>query len=151
MNSSSDVTSAWYWEGNVVDAIARCLAVDEWHIVAKADTCTKERGIDLRAERNGRTLLIEAKGFPSTSYRDPRRAGEIKRTNPTSQAQRWYPHAFLKAMRLQTCYPDATVAIAFPDCPIYRTLFDETRCGLAKLGVAFLMVDEAGKMTAWQL
>jgi hypothetical protein len=59
-----DVTQDWFWEGNVVEAIARDLERDAWRIVSKANTHSKERGVDLHAERNGRSLLIEAKGYP---------------------------------------------------------------------------------------
>ena len=52
-------------------------------------------------------------------------------------------------MRLQTKYPDAVVALAFPDFPRYRALFEETRIGLVKLGVALLTVDETGKVVIW--
>ena len=38
-----DVTSDWFWEGNVVEAIARALVQDGWTIVGKADTHSKER------------------------------------------------------------------------------------------------------------
>src|SRR5262245_64586606 len=69
-------TADWYWEGNVVEAIARHLERDGWSIVTKADTRTKERGIDIYAVRSGRVLLVEAKGYPSKSCRDPRRGGE---------------------------------------------------------------------------
>ena len=94
-------------------------------------------------------MLVEAKGYPSTSYRDPRRTGEHKPTNPTNQAQQWYSHALLKVLRPQTAYPEAKVALAFPDFPRYQTLFDETRLGLAKLGLAVLMVSESGQLSAW--
>jgi Holliday junction resolvase len=60
-----DVTADWYWEGNVVEAIARFLTKDGWVIVGKADTQSKERGVDIRASREGRMLLLEAKGYPS--------------------------------------------------------------------------------------
>ncbi|MEX2375296.1 MAG: hypothetical protein WD942_06875, partial [Dehalococcoidia bacterium] len=33
----TDTTADWYWEGNVVDAIARYLAADGWTILSKAD------------------------------------------------------------------------------------------------------------------
>jgi hypothetical protein len=79
-----DVTAAWYWEGNVVEAI---LERTRWAIVSKADTHSKERGVDIYASRDDRTLLVEAKGYPSKNYRDPRRAGEVKATSPTNQAQ----------------------------------------------------------------
>jgi hypothetical protein len=139
-----DVTADWYWEGNVVKAIARFLAQNGWKIVSKADTRSKERGADIRASRNGMTLLLEAKGYPSRNYRDPRRAGDVKPTNPTNQAQQWYSRALLKAMRLQTKHPEAVVALGFPDFPRYRALFEETRGHLTKLGIAMLTVREDG-------
>lgn len=144
-----DVTADWYWEGNVVEAIASFLAQEGWMIVGKADTHSKERGVDIQASRNGRMLLLEAKGYPSKNYRDPRRAGEVKPTNPTNQAQQWYSHALLKVMRLQTKHPEAVVALGLPEFPRYRALFEETRAGLAKLGVAMLTVRADGTVTTW--
>jgi len=146
-----DVTTDWFWEGNVVDAIARFLAKDGWTIIGKADTHSKERGVDIHAMRNGQTLLVEAKGYPSKNYRDPRRADDVKPTNPTNQAQQWYSHALLKVMRLQTKYPEAAVALGFPDFPRYRTLFEQTCGALAKLGVAMLTVRVDGSVEAWRL
>jgi len=146
-----DVTTDWFWEGNVVEALTLFLASEGWQIVSKADTHSKERGVDIHATRENTTLLVEAKGYPSKDYRDPRRAGETKRTNPTNQAQHWYSHALLKALRLQTKYPGATVALAFPDFPRYRALFEETHIGLTKLGVALLTVQENGEVRKWGL
>ncbi|WP_431201565.1 hypothetical protein ACQ86E_20735 [Bradyrhizobium betae] len=144
-----DVTKDWFWEGNVVDALAKQLDRDGWTIITKANTHSKERGVDIHAERAGRALLIEAKGFPSKFYRNPERASETKPTNPTNQAQQWYSHALLKAMRLQTKHPDALVALAFPDFPRYRTLYDETQGGLDKLGVARFLVKEDGQVDSF--
>lgn len=146
-----DVTQEWFWEGNVVEAIARDLQQEAWRIVSKANTHSKERGVDLHAERNGTSLLVEAKGYPSSTYRNPSRAGQLKPTNPSNQAQHWYSHALLKVMRLQTKYPDALVVIGLPDFPRYRALFDETRGGLQKLGVGLLMVSKNGRVQYWGL
>jgi hypothetical protein len=146
-----DVTTDWFWEGNVVNALAHCLAGKGWKIEGQADTNSKERGVDLRASRDGRTLLVEPMGYPSTTYRDPRRADERKPTNPTNQAQQWYSHALLKVLRLQTAYPQAKVALAFPDFPRYETLFRETKLGLEKLGIAVLFVDSLGQVREWGL
>jgi hypothetical protein len=146
-----ETTADWYWEGNVVEAIACFLARGGWTIVSKADTHSKERGVDLQASKGGRTLLVEAKGYPSKNYRDPRRANEVKPTNPTNQAQHWYSHALLKAMRLQTKHPDALVALGLPDFPRYRALFEETQGGLAKLGVAMVTVKSDGTVETWGL
>ncbi|HUZ96766.1 MAG TPA: hypothetical protein VMU57_17825 [Edaphobacter sp.] len=96
-------------------------------------------------------LLIEVKGYPSKSYRDPRRFEEVKPTNPTNQAQQCCSHALLKVMRLQTKYPKAVVALAFPDFPRYRALFEETQGGLAKLEVAMLTMRADGIVLTWGL
>ncbi len=96
-------------------------------------------------------LLVEAKGYPSTIYRDPRRACERKPTNPTNQAQQWYSHALLKLLRLQNEHPQAKVALALPDFPRYQTLFSETKLGLEKLGVAVLIVNASGQLWEWRL
>jgi hypothetical protein len=149
--SDVDVTADGYWEGNVVEAIAHFLALNGGTIVGKADTHSKERGVDIQATRHRETLLLEAKGYPSKNYRDPRRAGEVKPTNPTNQAQQWYSHALLKVMRLQTKHPDAVVALGLPEFPRYRALFEETRGGLARLGVALLSVRSDGTVTTWGL
>lgn len=146
-----DITEDWYWEGNVVDTIAHFLAQKGWTIISKANTRSKERGVDIHASRDGRALLVEAKGYPSKSYRDSRRAGEVKPTNPINQAQQWYSHALLKVMRLQTAYPEAMVALAFPDFPRYRALFQETQVGIAKLGLAMFIVHVDGTVTTWGL
>jgi hypothetical protein len=146
---SVDVTTDWFWEGNIVNALAQDLASKGWKIESKADTHSKERGVDLRLSRQGKLLLIEAKGYPSRSYRDPLRASERKPTNPTNQAQHWYSHALLKALRLQTTYPQAKVAIAFPDFPRYQVLFNETKLGLEKLGIAVLFVNQTGQICEW--
>jgi hypothetical protein len=137
--SSMDLPGDWFWEGRVVDALERYLINHGWTILSKANTFLKQQGIDIHASRAGKDLLVEVKGYPSTAYRDPKRAGEQKPTNPTNQAQHWYSHALLKALRLQGQHPDATVAIAFPDFARYRTLFGETRTSLEKLGIGFML------------
>jgi hypothetical protein len=44
-----DVTTDWYWEGNVVEAIGRFLESSGWVILNKANTHSKERGVDIHA------------------------------------------------------------------------------------------------------
>lgn len=146
--SESDAPTEWFWEGNVVDAVERHLKETGWQIVSKADAASKQRGIDLHAERHGTVLLVEAKGYPSKGYRDPARWTEIKPTSQTNQAQHWFSHALLKAMRLQTKNPGAKVALAFPDFPRYRALLRETEGSLRKLGIAVLFTFESGRIEA---
>jgi len=150
-HAATDVTTDWFWEGNVVETLATYLSNAGWKIISKANTRVKERGVDIHASRGGVVLLIEAKGYPSSSYRDPKRSAEQKRTNPSLQAQQWYSHAILKAMRLQTEYPNATVALALPDFPRYRVLFKETQAAFKKLGVAMLTIKQNNEIEIWGL
>jgi Holliday junction resolvase-like predicted endonuclease len=149
--SVRDVTADWFWEGNVVEALARYFDREGWVIVNKADTRSKERGVDICARKGETTLLVEVKGYPSAGYRDPRRAAERKPTNPTSQSQQWYSHALLKALRLQTKHPQSKVAIGLPDFPRYRALFEETKMGFQRLGLVLLTVNANGEVQTWGL
>jgi hypothetical protein len=54
-------------------------------------------------------------------------------------------------MRLQTKHPHALVALGFPNFPRYRALFEETRGGLLKLGVAMMTVCADGHVETWGL
>ena len=87
-----------------------------------ANTATKEHGIDVIAARDGQTVGVEVKGFPSRGYADPARAGEVKRTSPSTQAGHWYSQAVLAAMRLRGKEPEWRSVIALPDFPRYREL-----------------------------
>jgi hypothetical protein len=145
------VPTDWYWEGNVVDAVVRYLLAGGWAVLRQADTNSRERGIDVHAVKEGITLLIEAKGYPSQSYRDPARASERKPTSPSLQAQHWYSHALLKTIRLQTAHADALIALALPNFPRYQKLYEETRDALQKLGIAALFVEETGDVRAFGL
>ena len=142
-------TKDWFWEGNVAVGIAKYLSYEGWSLDNIANTFSKERGIDIRASKDGQILLMEVKGYPSSSYRDPKRSGEKKPTAPSLQAQHWYSHALLKALRLQTAHPDALVAIGLPNFPRYQKLFEETKTGLNKLGIALLSLSEDGAVENW--
>jgi hypothetical protein len=139
-------TQEWFWEGNVATSVSQYLLEHEWKILSLADTRTRERGLDIHAIGDGHELVIEVKGYPSRSYRDQKRATERKPTSPTLQAQHWYSHAFLKAVRLQSSYPKAIVALAFPDFPKYRLLFAETANACQTLKIGMLFVSNAGQI-----
>ncbi|PZR14732.1 MAG: hypothetical protein DI539_18665 [Flavobacterium psychrophilum] len=149
MKARNDIPDDWFWEGKVVETLVHHLEKDGWHLLNIANTASRARGHDIQAQKENRILLIEVKGYPSTSYRDPNRAHEKKRTQPTLQAQHWYAQVLLKAMRLQTSHPNATVAIGLPDFPRYRTLFDETRFALQRLNLQIWGVSENGEVTIW--
>lgn len=131
-------------EANVQALVVAHLVQEGWRILSVADTASKEHGIDIVAERRGTTLGIEVKGYPTTTYADPRRVGEIKPTQPTTQAVHWYAQAMLAAMRLRHRQPDYRSVIALPDFPRYQRLIEETESSLALAGIEVWLVEQSG-------
>lgn len=139
-----DVGGEWHTEANVQAALVTALAGGGWRILSVANTATKEHGIDVIAARDGRTVGVEVKGFPSRNYADPARAGEAKRTSPSTQAGHWYSQAVLAAMRLRGKEPEWGSVIALPDFPRYRDLHAETAGSLAAAKIEVWWVDQTG-------
>jgi len=145
-DTASALEGEWHTETRVQAALVTALVGDGWRIVSVADTATREHGIDVVASREEQTAGIEVKGYPSRAYADPRRAGEVKRTQPSTQAGHWYAQAVLAAMRLRGKKPQWRSVIALPDFPRYRDLFAETASSLHVARIEVWWVDEAGKV-----
>jgi hypothetical protein len=137
----------WSWEGNVQAAAISRLSARGWRIRRVADTGSREHGTDVVAERAGRILHAEVKGWPSSQYVDPRRAAEPKRTNPGVQARVWFADALMHALRLRDAHTSDAVAIVLPDTGTYRGLASAIAASLDRAEVAVLFVDEAGDVT----
>lgn len=137
-------TGEWHSEANIQSLLVTALATDGWRILSVANTATKEHGIDVIASRDGQTVGIEVKGFPSRAYANPARAGEEKRTSPSTQAAHWYAQAVLAAMRLRGKEPSWRSVMALPDFPRYRTLHSETVGSLEAAGIDVWWVDRTG-------
>ncbi|QIG44474.1 hypothetical protein G5V58_18305 [Nocardioides anomalus] len=140
----SGTVGEWHTEANVQASLVTALAADGWRILSVANTTTKERGIDVIASGDGRTAGVEVKGFPSRNYADPARAGEVKRTSPSTQAGHWYSQAVLAAMRLRGREPQWSSVIALPDFARYRDLYQETAGSLSAAQIEVWWVSEAG-------
>lgn len=143
-SGSRVVTDDWFYEDQVAQTLASHLRKEGWSIGPVLSAKLKERGVDITADRDGQSLLVEVKGYPSQYYRDEARRDEVKRTNPVNQAQHWFSDALLKVMRLQARAPKALVAMAFPDFHRYRSLYDEVGASLATLRITVFFVDESG-------
>ena len=107
----------WHTEANGQAFLVTALVSDGLRILSVANTATTEHGIDVIAARDGQTVGVEVKGFPSRGYADPTRSGEVKRTSPSTQAWHWYSQAVLAAMRLRGKEPEWLSVIALPDFP----------------------------------
>ena len=127
-------------------AVAKALTTAGWRIVSAADTATRERGVDLVAERGDSTVGVEVKGYPSRGYADPARAGELKPTAPSTQAGHWFAQALLAAMRLRGRQPDWRSAIALPDLPRYRNLHSETAASFEAAKIEVWWVQDSGSV-----
>lgn len=148
---SASLTAArdeWSWEGNVQAAAISWLSARGWRIRRVADTGSREHGTDVVAERAGRILHAEVKGWPSSRYVDPRRAAEPKRTNPSVQARVWFADALMHALRLRDAHAGDAVVIVLPDTSTYRGLASAIAASLDRAEVAVLFVDEVGVVTA---
>jgi len=133
-------------EASVQGQLVAYLRDNGWTILRQADTATRERGIDVVATRNAVTLACEVKGYPSRSYADPRRAGEVKPTSPSVQARHWYAGAVLTAMLTRQDHAEYRVVIALPDAGTYRSLHRRTQANLAVIGIEVWFVGEDGSV-----
>ena len=137
----------WFWEGNVQAAVVAHLVAMGWRIVRVADTESRERGTDIRAQRDGVTLHVEVKGWPSSAYSDPARAGENKRTQPTLQARHYFAGVVLSALQLRQSHPEDDVVVAFPDMARYQDLSNTVQDPLRVLQIGVLLVGQDGAVT----
>ena len=104
----------WFWEGNVQSALVRHLASDGWRIRRVADTHSREHGIDIEADRNDVSLLIEVKGYPSSTYRSGSNKGQKKSFGVATQARNYFGNAVLTGLLMRTDNDGARVVLAFP-------------------------------------
>ena len=86
LSAPAPIGEEWHTEANVQAFLVTALVSDGWRILSVANTATKEHGIDVIAARDGQTVGVEVKGFPSRGYADPTRSSEVKRTSPSTQA-----------------------------------------------------------------
>lgn len=138
----------WFWEGNVQASMVQHLSAQGAVIRSVADTTSKARGTDIVASLHGRVMHIEVKGWPSATYADPRRAGEVKRTQSTVQATHWFAEAVLSALRLRGRNPADRVLTVLPDFRRYRNLADETAGTLGAVGIEIWFVNESGEVSS---
>jgi hypothetical protein len=139
----------WPWEGAVQSVFANLLVTHGWTISSMADTATKQAGIDMLAAHPhaGRRLGAEVKGWPSVGYADPRRAGEIKKTQPSTQAGHWFSDALRAAMMLLDSHPGHESLMVLPDHTRYRDLAARTATGRRAANIHVVLLQADGSYT----
>jgi hypothetical protein len=139
----------WAWEGNVQAGVVRQLAAMGWRIVAVADTARRHKGPDIIAERDGTRLLVEVKGWPSTTYARGERSGQPKPTQPTLQATHGFAEGLTTLIR-RGADLSTRLALALPDMPRYRTLLAEAGWAIQRLEIIVYLVEADGVVHTWE-
>jgi hypothetical protein len=93
------------------------------------------------------SLLIEVKGYPSSTYRSGVNEGQKKMFGVGAQARNSFGNAVLTALLMRSDNSTARVVLAFPTFETFRTL--ARRCGrpLQQAGIEIWLVDERGVVT----
>lgn len=139
----------WAWEGNVQSRVVTYLAREAWQIISVADTASRQQGTDIVAGRDGTRLLVEVKGWPSTTYARGERMGQPKPTQPSTQAGIWFAEGLTTLIR-RGAEPSRRLALALPDKPRYRTLLAEAGWAIQRLEMTVYLVDADGAVHTWE-
>lgn len=118
----------------------RLLTVEGWHIEHVASAALKEKGADLEARFGERRLIVEAKGWPASTYRD----GSPKKWLPYGQARNYYSNALLPLL-MGWSEVRAEFALALPNQTTNVKLVDRTAGALRYLGIGVYFVDTSGR------
>lgn len=143
----TESANEWHVEAQVQSAVVTYLATNNWQVQSVSDTAARSHGIDIVAVKDGITIGVEVKGFPSKRYSDPSRAHETKPTQPATQARVWFASALLASLRLRTRQPSMVSVIALPEFVTYKSLYQDTKRSLDLIGVRVWWVAEDGRVT----
>lgn len=127
-------------EDAVIAAVKRLLTGEGWSVVHVASAALKEKGVDLEARLGERRLIIEAKGWPASTYKD----GRKKKWLPYPQARAYYSNALLPLL-IGWSEERAEIALALPEQPTNVRLVDRTARALRQLGIGVYFVDGKGR------
>lgn len=133
--ADTDRHAHWAWEGNVQAVVAGALASAGWQLRSVADTASRAQGVDIVADRAGRRLLVEVKGYPAGS------------SSAHTQARHHFGDALLAGVLMAEGDGDAACVLAFPEFTTYTNLVARSRAALERLGFGVLIVSEDGGVT----
>ena len=134
----------WTWEGNIQAAVVRHVANQGWKIRRVANTESREHGIDIEADLDGVSILIEVKGYPSERYRNGPNEGQKKTFGVGAQARTYFGNALLAGVLMRSDNPDDRIVLAFPEVETYATLARRSLGPLGRAGIDIWLVGEDG-------
>jgi hypothetical protein len=123
------------------------LARTGWSIRRVADTASSEHGHDIDAVKDDERLLIEVKGYPTSTYaRGPRHGQERAAGSLGAQARTHFSNALLSGCVMRADNVDARIAIAFPAMETYTALARRVRPVLLSAGIELWIVSHGGEV-----
>jgi hypothetical protein len=114
-----DDDESWLEVASVQAQVVRHLAANGWDITRVADTESREHGVDIEARSGLDRILVEVKGFPSSTYVRGSGAGEPKRFGRGAQARTYFSNAALAGLLMRSEHPNSRVVLAFPSRDTY--------------------------------
>lgn len=131
-------------ENAIVTFVVTWLAGEGFDV--KQALTTKQKGIDIVAQRGAETWLIEAKGATSSRTNSPR----FGRSFSSQQAHNRVAKAFYTGAKLASEYkkPGVRVLLAVPDHPKFIKFLTPIQPTFETLNIGLLLVDPAGRVRA---
>jgi hypothetical protein len=155
MGLDYDHTKDWFYEGNVSKHIVDFLEKSKYNVIKHNSNKISDRGIDIIAELNGNTELIEVKGYPTEYYTKGDKKGQKKPTNPKLQAKHWFSEAILSSVfnYADIKYKNKVIALGLPFFPRYKELIEKVHPFFYenKLTVKVYFVNQNGNVTITNL
>jgi hypothetical protein len=127
----------WFWEGNIQSKVVNFLKTQGFQIQSVADTASHQQGIDIVAEKEGKSLWVTVKGYPHGT----------DKTNPSVQASHWFKRAIFDIIEYRERDKEAALAVALPDFPRYRSLAEKITWLKPVAKYAYFWVNENGKVS----
>ena len=127
-------------ENEVIDYLCTWLEYKGWeNIEANRD---HSRGIDVRANKNGKTLIVEAKGAKG----NPRSHVTTRKKFGCGQIKTHFGKAIVKLLEQKHENPEAITAIAQPDDPDIRGCLQHVIPEIMKFNIKLFWIKESGEV-----
>ena len=125
------------YENEVIDYLSVWLTKRGWNILERSKG--HSRGIDIKAEKNLKILIIEAKG----SKGNPRSPVTTRSSFDSGQIKDHFGKAIVKILEQKHLNPNAIVGIAQPNDEYLRSHIDAAAKEVRKFGIKLFWVESS--------
>lgn len=127
-------------ENDVIKHLCAWLSKNGWTI--ESISLDRTHGDDIRANKDGQLLLVEAKGAKG----NPKNHSVVRDEFDSSQIKDHLGKAIVKAFELKTRSPHAAIVIAHPATSKIRKVVDPIAPHLVSLGILLAFVNDDGSI-----